>query len=81
MSNLDLVLDECVFYELDDEIYQTKNNQKITPTPNRDGVPMAYGFVATCKIVVPYADLLAALKAESFDDEQLSLWGDHDPLG
>lgn len=69
MSNLDLVLDECVFYELDDEIYQTKNNTKVSPTLSRDGVPTAYGVVATCKIAVPYADLLAALKAESFDDD------------
>jgi len=81
MSNLDLVLDECVFYHRDGEIYQTKNNMKVSPTPSREGVPMAYGFVATCKIVVPYADLLEALKAESFDDEEMSLWGDHDPLG
>lgn len=72
MSNLDLVLNEGVFYELDGDVYQTNGNRLVVPTPNRDGVVMAYGFVATCKIVVPYDDLLEALKAEQ-DDGQLDL--------
>lgn len=78
MSNLSLVLDECVFYLRDGEIYQTKNNMRVAPIPNRDGVPTAYGFVATCKIVVPYDELLEALKAESFDEDGED--GDEDGL-
>lgn len=79
MRNLRLVLDECVFYELDDEIYYSKDDRKVTPKPNSDGIPTAYGYVATCKIVVPYAELLEALKEESFDpnpDDDGSKYGE-----